>query len=246
MIRKILTLGVTGMALAALAGMATGCTGDDDDDDGGPGGVMVLGRTSSDGISASYSYAEFYSDFVGTPSSIRDIPLDGCIDAFATSTSGTPTYLDVGATITATGAVTATYDRDIAGTEITYSLAADIPAGTAGDYDAATETFGALGTISVPADPGSVTGAAGGAVTWTAGSSDETLILVAATNFSEVNLCRTANDGSYTVPFATLGLTSGLAGITVLNFSEADLEGRTVSLVGQSGDPTFDMALWTD
>lgn len=235
--RKILTLGVGAMALAALVATGTGCTGDDDDDDGssGPGGIMVVAVTSGAGISSDYSYAEFYSDYTGTFTSLRDIPIDSCVDAFATDTSGTPTYLDAGATATATGAVTATYNRDTTGGEITYGLGADVAGGVPGDYALATEAFDALATVTVPSYPGPVVGGAD-SVTWTTAGADDAFVLVAAMNFSAAYLCHTADDGSFSIP-TSLGLTSGLTGVAVANYGEADLEGRTVVVAGQAGDP---------
>lgn len=242
--RKILTLGVGAMALAALVAMGTGCTGDDDDDDaGGPGGVMVVAITSGGGISADYSYAEFYSDYVGTFTSLRDIPIDSCVDyaSLGTDTSSTITYLDAGATATATGPATATYNRDTTGGEITYALGADVPAGTPGDYDLATETFGALATVTVPSYPGPVVGGAD-SVSWTTAGADDAFVAVAAMDFSVLALCHTSDDGLFNIP-TSLGLTSGLVGVAVANYGEADLEGRSVVVAGQAGDPA-DFTLW--
>lgn len=241
--QKILTLGACAMALA-LSMTATGCTGDDDDDDGGgePGGIFNVTVRSDGQASANSSYAEFYSDYVGTFSSLRDVPLDTCINPLTPSSGGDPVIADAGASVTAvSGATTLTYNMDAG--DGAYYLDADVPgAPDNADYEATAGTLAAeLGTISVPSLPAPVAGNGTTKVaTWTTMGADDAFILFINAGFTSFNLCHTADDGSY--DFTALGLSSGAVAVAGANYGEADLDGRSVLLIGAAGSPGEDLA----
>ena len=241
--QKILTLGACAMALA-LSMTVTGCTGDDDDDagSGDPGGIFNVTITSGGAASSSSSYAEFYSDYIGTFSSLRDVPLDTCINPLTPSSGGDPVIADAGPSVTAvSGATTLTYAMDAG--DGGYYLAADVAgAPDDADYAASAGTLAAdLGTISVPSLPGPVS--ANGTThtaTWTAMGADDAFVLFINASFTAFNLCHTADDGSY--DFTALAISSGAVAVAGANYGEADLDGRSVLLIGQAGSPGEDTA----
>lgn len=234
--RKVLSLGVSAMALAALATVSTGCTGDDDDAGSLPGGIVNIsvgaaGATSSSSFAqASGNYAEFYSDYEGEVVTFRDVPLDGaCINPLNPPAGGTPVYADHTSVDFVSGATTIALTADDPG----FYLASNVPGAPNGADYTVNVDGAALGTVTVPPGPGTVTVTGDNTVTWTSMNADDVFIVFIAADFSSVNLCHTADDGSY--DFSALSLTSGYATVSGANYSEASLDGRDVILIG-AGD----------
>jgi hypothetical protein len=241
--QKVLTLGVSAMALAALVAASSGCTGDDDDDgaSGNYGGTWNVTVDSSGGS----SYADFFESYEGDTSSYRDIPNDTCLQILGAgaSTSADPivTYEDVGDSLTAvSGATTMTLVEDT-----TPSLATGqyVSAGVAGAPDDATYSLTIDGdefaTIDVPALPFPIS-VTGETVSWTTMGASDAFVAVIATNFSKAYLCHTADDGSYDFSSTAATLTSGLVAVLGANYAEVGHTDGTVIVIGQSNNP-FDI-----
>lgn len=238
--RKILTLGVGAMSLAALVAASSGCTGDDDDDDGSGnyGGIWNVTVDSS----GSYSTADFYESYEGDTSSLRDIPTDACIPyvGAGASTGADPiiTYEDVGDNLTAvSGATTITLIED---TTPAYPGSQYESAVVDGAPDDATYALSIDGeefaTIDVPGAPQPVT-VSGTVASWTVMGASDAFVAVAKPDFSSVYLCHTGDDGSFDFASAAATITSGYFAVIGANYAEVGHTDGTVLVVGQSNNP---------
>ena len=244
--RKILTLGVSAMSLAALSAAGAGCTAGEEDDGGtgGPGGIVnVLITTSgapAGGTVSIGNYAEFWSEVNETPQSQRDIPIGVCLPVAATATTSfMPTYIDVGDNVHAiSGASSLTYVEDLSDGIVYY--AGDVP-GAPDDAQYAIDIDGAaLGSVTVPAIPQPVT-VTNRVVEWTTMGADDVYVVIVDGSTFEPHVCHTTDDGSFDFGAVLTTTTSGYAAVTGANYAEADLDGRTVTLIGQSGDPGIEI-----
>lgn len=241
--QKILTLGVSAMALAALVAAGSGCTGgeEDEDDLGNYGGLWNVTVASNGGFSG----ADFYESYEGDTSSFRDIPIDTCLQVLGVgaSTSADPiiVYEDVGDSLMAvSGATTMTLIEDTTPTSDAYQYAS---ASVAGAIDDATYTLSIDGsdfaTIDVPALPFPIT-ATGTVASWTAMGASDAYVAVIAVDFDPVFLCHTPDDGSYDFTSTAATVTSGFIAVMGANYAEVGHTNGTVVVVGQANDP-FDL-----
>ena len=241
--RKILTLGVGAMALAALVAAGTGCSGDDDDDGNSDnyGGIWNVTIGSSGGVSS----ADFYESYVGDTSSFRDIPSDACIVILGAgaSTSADPviTYEDVGDALVAAAAATTfnlVEDTTPAYPDSQYASPAVAPAEDDATYDL-TIDGDAFASIDVPALPFPIT-ATGTVASWTTMGASDAFVAIIATDFNPVYLCHVTDDGSYDFTSTAATVTSGFISVIGANYAEVGHTDGTVLVIAQSNDP-FDL-----
>lgn len=240
MIRRILTLGVSGMALAALSVVGTGCSGDDDDDgSSAPGGSWNL---TVDSAGEGTGSAAFFESFEGeTGGSFRDIPIGACIDPLAPSPDPDPiiVYEDVGTSLTAvSGGTTVTY-TEVAGADVAYSAAPQAAVDDA-DYELSIDAE-AQGSLSVPGLPYPVAITAN-SLGWSTMGADDAFIFALNVPGTVYRLCHVPDNGSYDLTTTvTASITSGFATVIGANYSEFSHTDGDVTAVGQAGSQ-FDPA----